>query len=139
MAKNIVGTKISAGKEDSNLASLNKNLHYTIDAAGRTLGRVASEAAKALMGKTRADYTPNKNSGVKVTVSNAGKLYIRERKRSRTIYTTYSGYPGGLKKESLASLTARKGNGEAIRRAVARMLPRNTMHTPRLKNLVVTE
>src|SRR3989344_1148492 len=112
---------------------------YTIDAAGRTLGRVASEAAKALMGKTRADYTPNKNSGVKVTVSNAGKLYIRERKRSRTIYTTYSGYPGGLKKESLSSLTARKGNGEAIRRAVARMLPRNTMHTPRLKNLSITE
>ena len=139
MAKNIVGTKISAGKEDSNLASLNKNLHYNIDAAGRTLGRVASEAAKALMGKMRADYTPNKNSGVKVTVSNAGKLYIRERKRSRTIYTTYSGYPGGLKKESLASLTARKGNGEAIRRAVARMLPRNTMHTPRLKNLSITE
>ena len=127
------------GKEASNLASLNKNLHYTIDAAGRTLGRVASEAAKALMGKMRADYTPNRNSNIKVSVANAGKLYIRERKRSRTIYTTYSGYPGGLKKESLASLTARKGNAEAIRRAVARMLPRNTMHTPRLKNLSITE
>lgn len=112
---------------------------YAIDAAGRTLGRVASEAAKALMGKMRADYTPNKNSNVKVSVTNAGKLYIRERKRSRTIYTTYSGYPGGLKRESLASLSARKGNAEAIRRAVARMLPRNTMHTPRLKNLSITE
>lgn len=112
---------------------------YTIDAAGRTLGRVASEAAKALMGKMRADYTPNKNSNIKVMVSNAGKLYIRERKRSRKIYTTYSGYPGGQKRESLASLSARKGNGEALRRAVARMLPRNTMHTPRLKNLSVTE
>ncbi|MBI5457237.1 50S ribosomal protein L13 [Candidatus Kaiserbacteria bacterium] len=112
---------------------------YTIDAAGRTLGRVASEAAKALMGKMRPDYTPNKNSNVKVSVTNASKLYIRERKRSRTIYTTYSGYPGGLKRESLASLTARKGNAEALRRAVARMLPRNTMHTPRLKNLAVTE
>lgn len=112
---------------------------YSIDAAGRTLGRVASEAAKALMGKMRADYTPNKNSGVKVTIVNAGKLYIRERKRSRTIYTTYSGYPGGMKRESLASLTARKGNGEALRRAIARMLPRNTMHTPRMKSITVTE
>lgn len=112
---------------------------YSIDAAGQTLGRVASEAAKALMGKMRADYTPNKHSDVKVSVVNAGKLYIRERKRSSTIYTTYSGYPGGQKRESLASLTARKGNSEALRRAVARMLPRNTMHTPRLKNLVVTE
>lgn len=112
---------------------------YTIDAAGQTLGRVASEAAKALMGKMRADYTPNKNSNVKVSITNASKLYIRERKRSRTIYTTYSGYPGGLKRESLSSLTARKGNGEALRQAVARMLPRNTMHTPRLKNLMIVE
>ena len=112
---------------------------YSIDAAGRTLGRVASEAAKALMGKMRPDYTPNKNSGVKVTITNAAKLYIRERKRSGKIYTTYSGYPGGMKRESLASLTARKGNGEALRRAIARMLPRNTMHTPRMKNITVTE
>ena len=112
---------------------------YIIDASGQTLGRVASEAAKALMGKTRADYTPNKSSGVKVTVTNASKLYIRERKRTQTIYTTYSGYPGGLKRESLASLTARKGRGEALRRAVSRMLPRNTMHTARMKNLAVTE
>ena len=116
-----------------------ENKEYQIDATGRTLGRGASEAAKALMGKMGPDYTPNKNSNVKVSVTNAGKLYIRERKRSRTIYTTYSGYPGGLKKETLASLTARKGNAEAVRRAVARMLPRNTMHTPRLKNLSITE
>src|SRR3989344_5088969 len=112
---------------------------YIIDASGQTLGRVASEAAKALMGKTRPDYTPNKSSGVKVTVTNASKLYIRERKRTQTIYTTYSGYPGGLKRESLASLTARKGRGEALRRAVSRMLPRNTMHTARMKSLTVTE
>lgn len=112
---------------------------HTIDAAGQTLGRVASEAAKALMGKTRADYVPHKHSDVKVTITNAAKMYIRERKRTQTIYTTFSGYPGGQKRESLASLTARKGRGEAIRRAVARMLPRNTMHTPRMKNLVVTE
>jgi len=112
---------------------------YTIDAAGKSLGRVASEAAKALMGKMRADYTPNKSSGVKVTISNAGKLYIRERKRVGKIYTTYSGHPGGQKRESLASLTARKGHEEALRRAVARMLPRNTMHTSRMKNLAVAE
>jgi len=112
---------------------------HTIDAAGKTLGRVASEAAKALMGKMRADYTPNKLSVVKVSVTNVGKLYIREKKRTGKIYTTYSGYPGGLKRESLASLNGRKGKGEAVRRAVIRMLPRNTMRTPRMKNLIVTE
>src|SRR3989338_8081408 len=112
---------------------------HTIDAAGKAIGRVASEAAKTLMGKMRADYTPNKSSGVKVTVTNVSKLYTRERKRTQKLYTTYSGYPGGLKRESLANLNARKGHGEAIRRAVSRMLPRNTMHTARMKNLVVTE
>ncbi len=112
---------------------------HAIDAAGRTLGRVASEAAKALMGKMRADYTPNKSSGVKVTITNAGKMYIRERKRTQKVYTAYSGFPGGLRRESLASLSARKGHGEAIRRAVARMLPRNTMHTARMKSLSIVE
>jgi large subunit ribosomal protein L13 len=112
---------------------------YTIDAAGKTLGRVASEAAKALMGKMRADYVPHKNSGVKVSITNAGKLHSTEKKRTQTIYTTYSGYPGGQKRESLANLTARKGTSEVIRRAVRRMLPRNTMLVARLKNLSITD
>ena len=112
---------------------------YTIDAAGKALGRVAAEAAKALMGKARADYTPHKNSGVKVTVTNAGKLRLTEKKRAQKVYRHYSGFPGGQKRETLASLTARKGRGEAIRRAVERMLPRNTMRVARLKNLTVTE
>lgn len=115
----------------------NKDTH-TIDAAGKTLGRVASEAAKALMGKMRADYTPNKMSAVKVTVENASKIYTREKKRREKIYHNYSGFPGGLKKESLANLNARKP-GEAVRRAVERMLPRNTMRTARMKNLTVTQ
>lgn len=112
---------------------------FTIDAAGRTLGRVASEAAKMLMGKTLASYTPHIRSDIKVMVTNAGKLYSRERKRKATIYTTYSGYPGGQKRESLAHLNERKGHGEAVRRAVERMLPRNTMRTARMKNLIVTD
>ena len=112
---------------------------YTIDASGKSLGRVASEAAKALLGKTRADYTPNIQSGVKVSIVNASKLHIMERKRRDKIYTTYSGYPGGMRRESLASLSARQGAEEVLRRAVRRMLPRNTMLTARMKNLVVSE
>src|SRR3989344_4960266 len=110
---------------------------YTIDAAGKTLGRVASEAAKALMGKTSPDYTPNKRSDVKVHVTNASKLYIREKKRVQKTYITYSGYPGGLKKERLQEITARKGPGEPLRLAVYRMLPRNTLCTNRMKNLKI--
>ena len=73
---------------------------YTIDAGGQTLGRDASAAAKALMGKTRADYIPNVNSGVKVSIVNASKIYIARKKRNQKIYTSYSGYPGGLKRET---------------------------------------
>ena len=112
---------------------------YNIDAAGRTLGRVASEATKALMGKTNVDYTPNKRSDVRVSISNVSKLHMRERKRMQKKYTTYSGYPGGLKKESYTSLKSRKGAGEPLRLAIKRMLPRNTMLTERMKNLVIQD
>jgi len=113
---------------------------YTIDAGGQTLGRVASAVAKALMGKTRADYVPHINSGVKVNVVNISKLYSREKKRTQKTYTHYSGYPGGFKKETWAQLAARKGgNAEVLRRAVSRMLPSNTMRVARMKNLTITE
>lgn len=112
---------------------------YTIDAKGKALGRVASEAAKALMGKTRADYAPHVRSDVKVMISNASKLTIREKKRISQVYQSYSGYPSGRRVETLSSLTKRKGYAGVIRKAVERMLPRNTMRTARLKNLIITE
>lgn len=112
---------------------------YIIDAAGKSLGRVASEAAKALMGKMSADYTRNIFSDVKVTIENTSKISMRERKQLQKTYTTYTGFPGGLKKENVRMLTARKGSEEMVRRAVERMLPRNTMRTPRMKNLSITK
>ena len=75
--------------------------NYDIDAAGKAIGRVASEAAKALIGKAHADYTPQIPSVVKVTISNAGKIRVTEKKRLQKSYTQYSGHPGGLKIESL--------------------------------------
>lgn len=112
---------------------------YKIDAAGRTVGRIASEAAKALMGKMSASYTPHILSDVKVTIVNASKVYSRERKRTHTFLKTYSGWPSGQKVVSIANIAAKKGHSEVIRRAIARMLPRNTMHTPRMKNLTISE
>ncbi|MBI4079964.1 uL13 family ribosomal protein [Candidatus Kaiserbacteria bacterium] len=111
---------------------------YTIDAAGKTLGRVASEAAKALMGKTSADYTPHIRSNVRVKIVNTGKLYMRARKRSTKIYSTYSGYPSGRKVETYASLSARRGVGEPLLRAIRRMLPRNSFLTARMKNIEIS-
>ncbi|OGG73406.1 50S ribosomal protein L13 [Candidatus Kaiserbacteria bacterium RIFCSPLOWO2_01_FULL_53_17] len=116
-----------------------KQKQYTIDASGKTIGRVASEAAKALIGKTFPDYTPHIPSVVKVTVTNAKRIRMTEKKRLEKTYTHYSGHPGGLKKETLSSLIGRRGAGAAVRKAVERMLPRNTMRTARLKRLVVSE
>ena len=112
---------------------------HAINAAGKKLGRVASEAAKALMGKMSASYTPNIDSGIGVVITNASKLHLSERKKQGKVYTTYSGHPGGLKSETLASLIGRKGNGEALRRAIQRMLPRNTTRVSRMKRLQISE
>ena len=110
---------------------------HTINASGKSLGRVAAEAAKALMGKMRADYTPNKLSNVKVVIQNASKLTIREQKLTGKVYQNYSGYPGGRRDETMGNLNARKGHTAAVRLAITRMLPKNTMRVPRLKNLTI--
>ncbi|HVM73865.1 MAG TPA: 50S ribosomal protein L13 [Candidatus Paceibacterota bacterium] len=112
------------------------NKTYEIDATGKSLGRVAAAAAKMLMGKTSPDYTPNIRSNVTVTVTNAGKITTREKKSVQTKFTRYSGYPGGLKFESLEQVNKRKP-GESLRRAIERMMPRNTFRTERMKNLTI--
>ncbi len=110
-----------------------------IDAGGQTLGRVASAAAKALIGKTSAAYTPHIPDTAKVLITNASKLHMTDKKLRMKTYTQYSGFPGGLKKESLSSLTSRKGNGAALKIAIERMLPRNTMRVSRMKRLAITD
>lgn len=137
-SKQLDGEKV-LGKESSNLTSLDKNLHYDIDAGGKSLGRVASEAAKKLMGKTDPSYTPNVSSVVKVRIRNANKLSMPEKKRIGKKYTRYSGYPGGLKTERLGNLAARKGQKEVLKRAIERMLPRNTLRAGRMKRLTIEQ
>ena len=110
-----------------------------IDAGGKTLGRVASAAAKALMGKTSAAYTPHIPDTAKVLITNASKLHMTDKKKRTKIYNNYSGYPGGLREESLSSLTSRKGNGAALIIAIERILPRNTMRVSRMKRLTITD
>lgn len=112
---------------------------HTIDASGKSIGRVAAEAAKVLMGKTVATYTPHKVPGTAVTITNAKKLRIGEKKRLQKKYTRFSGQPGGLTTTSLSQLVSSKGYGAAIRHAVEGMLPRNTLFVGRMKNLTISE
>jgi large subunit ribosomal protein L13 len=107
----------------------------TIDAQDKTLGRVASAAAKALLGKHSAAFVKNKVAEESVTIINAEKVRVSGDKERAKEYVRYSGYPGGQKFETYTQLTERRGKAEAIRRAVLRMLPKNKLQTPRIKNL----
>lgn len=111
----------------------------TIDASGRTIGRVASEAAMALMGKDKASFERHKVTGGTVTITNAGKMKIDSRKLETMRYAHYSGYPGGLRYETLQEVITKKGMGEVLKRAVKGMLPANRLRPIIIKNLTVTE
>lgn len=108
----------------------------TIDATNKTLGRVASAAAKALLGKDSSSFAKNVVAD-KVTIVNASKVALTGTKQKNKEYVRYSGYPGGQKVETYEQLTARRGEGEAIRRAVLGMLPKNKLQAIRIKNLII--
>ncbi len=120
------------------MTTTNTTNTYSIDAAGKRLGIVATEAAKVLLGKTTPQFTKNLTADVTVTISNVSKLDITE-KKGKDIYQSYSGYPGGRKTETLHHLGNRLGYAEAVRRTVAGMLPNNKLKKPRLKNLIITD
>jgi large subunit ribosomal protein L13 len=111
---------------------------HTIDAQGKKLGRVASEAAVLLMGKNTPEFVRNAIPEVTVTIENASKLDLSEARLAETS-RTYSGYPGGLKETSRAKLIEKKGFGEALRKAVYGMLPANKLRARMMKNLVISE
>lgn len=112
---------------------------YTVDASGRTLGRVASEIAQLLMGKNNPTFVRHIAPTVTVTVQHASQLTMTQKKRGEKEYSQFSGYPGGLRKETLESVIEKKGYGEVIRRAVYGMLPNNKLRPIMLKNLIIEE
>lgn len=109
----------------------------TIDAQGKTLGRVASQAAQILLGKHKTTFAKHLVMGEEVKVVNVSKIKISGNKETVKTYVRYSGYPGGQKKETYAMLTARRGEGEALRRAVLGMLPKNKLQSKRIKLLTI--
>jgi large subunit ribosomal protein L13 len=112
---------------------------HTIDAAGKTLGRTASEVAKILMGKNKPEYVKNKVTGDKVKLINVSKAKVDPRKLSEKLYDQYSGYPGGLKQEKMSDLIARKGMSEVFKLAVYGMIPANRLRAIIMKNLTISE
>lgn len=110
---------------------------YTIDATDRTLGRVASEAAHALLGKRSVHFAKNQALPVKVVIENAGKLHLTDRNTKGKIYLRYTGYPGGQREMRMDEMLAKHGIGEVVKKTVDGMIPRNKLRKPRMMNLVV--
>lgn len=110
-----------------------------IDASGRTLGRVASEVAMSLMGKTRATFERNKYSGFPVKVMNASKLKITTKKLAEIFHTRYSGIPGGLRVLKGTETAEKQGLKELIRLATYQMLPDNKLRRIMMKNLKIED
>ena len=111
----------------------------TIDATNQKLGRVASKAAKILMGKEKPTYERNKVTGDAVTIINASKADISLKKLNEKQYDSYSGYPGGLKLMPMKDLVKHRGYSEAFRLAVYGMLPNNRLRSRMMKTLTITE
>ncbi|PIR83267.1 50S ribosomal protein L13 [Candidatus Kaiserbacteria bacterium CG10_big_fil_rev_8_21_14_0_10_56_12] len=110
---------------------------HTIDATDRTLGRVASEAAHALLGKRSVHFVKNQALPVTVVIENASKLHLPKRRVEGKVYTHYTGYPGGLREVRMDMMIDKKGIAEVVRKTVDGMIPRNKLRAPRMKNLIV--
>lgn len=109
----------------------------TVDAAGRTLGRVASEVAVYLMGKNKPSFEKHKYSGSPVRVLNTSKIKITNKKLEEIFHTRYSGYPGGLKVMKGSYTVEKKGFPELVRLSVYHMLPDNKLRREMMKNLFI--
>lgn len=112
---------------------------YTVDATDRNLGRVTSEAARALLGKLLTSFKKNEVAEVSVEIINVGKMKLSEKKLKNKKYVSYSGYPGGQKIASMEQVIEKKGLSEVVRRSVYKMLPKNKLQDKRIKLLTIKE
>ena len=109
---------------------------FVVDAADKTLGRLASEIAHRLRGKHKAEYTPHVDTGDYIVVINAEKVRVSGAKAKNKIYHSHTGYPGGLKSISFEKLID-KAPERVLQKAVKGMLPRNPLGRAMFRKLKV--
>lgn len=109
---------------------------YVVDAAGKTLGRLAVKVAHILQGKHKTSFVPHQDMGDYVIVTNAEKIAVTGKKEEQKTYYRHSQYPSGLKATSLKEMRA-KHPERIISLAVKGMLPHNKLRDKRLKKLKV--
>ena len=99
---------------------------FVVDASGKTLGRLATEAASVLSGKRNPKYTPYIDMGDHVIVINAEKIRLTGLKSQQKVYRRYTGFPGGLREESFTRLLQRRPE-KIVEEAIKGMLPKTKM------------
>ncbi|AKE52665.1 50S ribosomal protein L13 [Kangiella geojedonensis] len=109
---------------------------YVVDAEGKTLGRLATEVARRLKGKHKAEYTPHVDTGDYIVVINAEKVTVTGNKADNKMYYRHSGYPGGIKETNFNKLQAEKPE-MIIEKAVKGMLPKNPLGRDMFRKLKV--
>ena len=118
-------------------SQITKNWHV-IDAAGRPLGRVATEAATLLRGKHKPTYEPHLDDGDFVIVVNASKVRLTGNKEEQKIYRRHSGYAGGLREERAKDLRKRRP-ARLMEEAIRGMLPKTKLGDQMYRKLNVYE
>jgi len=99
---------------------------FLIDARDQVLGRIASEAARLLRGKTKASFTPHVDCGDFVIIINAEHVKLTGSKDQTKVYYRHSGYPGGIRQQTAGRLRAAHPE-RLLRLAVTGMLPKNRL------------
>ncbi|HED30097.1 MAG TPA: 50S ribosomal protein L13 [Prosthecochloris aestuarii] len=109
---------------------------YIVNAEGMVLGRLASEIAKVLRGKHKAQFTPHVDTGDFVIVTNAEKINLSGRKMDQKTYFSHSNYPGGVRIDNVRDLL-RTNPERVIEKAVWGMLPHNNLGRQLFRKLKV--
>ncbi len=116
---------------------ISKNIKtHTIDADGKTIGRLATKIAVILMGKHVVGYAPNIAGSEVVEVVNLNRATFTGKKFEQKEYFHFSGYPGGLKTRTLDELWT-TNPGFVLKNAVLHMLPNNKLRKERIKRLII--
>lgn len=121
----------------SNMATITRKT-YSVDASGKILGRLATDIAMHLMGKTNANFQSNIDAGDEVIVTNCEKILVTGKKYEEKEYHHHSGYPGGLKTKTMRQMWE-KDPREVLKAAVSRMLPKNKHRTARMLRLTISK
>ena len=109
---------------------------YVIDATDKVLGRLASEVARRLRGKHKAEYTPHVDTGDYIVIVNADKVRVTGNKEKAKTYYNHSGYPGGMRATTLEKMR-QNAPERIIETAVKGMLPKNPLGRAMFRKLKV--